>query len=338
MIQTKLIRQLSLLALLLNRKFPVNWQAIRSNIPEYGGKENISEKSFVRKFERDKKDLRDMGIPIETITSVDDFGNEYTGYVLKGDSYSLPELKLTKTERTTLNHAAQAILSLEEFPLRSFALSAQRKLIFDLIPEEEHNEHILFHWSEQKKTVKKYLAKLHDAIFRQKRITIVYYTIARDSTEKRMVDPYGLMFRQGIWYLVGHDHLREEQRVFRVERIKSLLANARKPGSPDYEIPEDFTMKQYMGRESWRLMEGEPVEVKVRFDADISPLILRCYQKKNGVVRDEDGGCTVTFLTTQLDALVRHIIGFKERAEIISPDSARTYIRDILLKMKKVYH
>ena len=123
MAQPKLIRQLSLLVLLLNRKFPVDWQAIRNNIPEYGEKESASEKSLVRKFERDKKDLRDVGIPIETITSVDDFGNEYTGYVLKGDSYYLPELKLTKAERKTLNHAAQAILSLEEFPLRSFAFA-----------------------------------------------------------------------------------------------------------------------------------------------------------------------------------------------------------------------
>jgi hypothetical protein len=40
-------------------------------------------------------------------------------------------------------------------------------------------------------------------------------------------------------------------------------------------------MKKYMGRESWRLADGELIEVTVRFDADISPMILQWYQKKN---------------------------------------------------------
>ena len=197
MARSKLIRQINLLAFFLNRKFPVDWQTLKKNIPEYGDP-GIKNDSLIRKFARDKEDLRKMGIPIETITIVDDFGNRYEGYVLKGESYYLPELKLTKTERNTLSLAVKAILSLKDFPLRSFALSVQRKLVFDLIPEEEQSGHIFFQWSEQKKTVKKYLSKLHEALFNQKQITIDYYTIRRDSREKRRVNPYGLMFREGI--------------------------------------------------------------------------------------------------------------------------------------------
>ena len=94
-------------------------------------------------------------------------------------------------------------------------------------------------------------------------------------------------------------------------------------------------MKQYMGRESWRLIEGKPLEVIVRFDSEISPMVLQWYQKKNKVMKTSDGGCEVTFLTTQMDSLVRHILGFKERAEIISPKSARKYAKNVFFIISK---
>ena len=336
MAKSNLIRQINLLAFLLNRRFPVDWQTLKQNIPEYCDR-NLKDDSLVRKFARDKETLRGMGIPIETITSVDEFGNRYEGYVLKGESYYLPELKLDTAERKVLNRAIQVILSIKDFPLRSFALSAQQKLIFDIIPEDEQCDHILFQWSEQKKSVSEYLSKLNDALFKMKQITINYYTIGRDSKEKRNVNPYGLMFRQGIWYLIGYDHLRKEERIFRIERIQSLTVNTVNPKIPDFKIPKIFSMKKYMGRESWRLSDSEPIELTVKFNAEISPLSLQWYQKRYKVIKNIDGGCEVTFLTTRMDALIRHVLGFKEHVEIISPKSAREYVKNMLNEIKKMY-
>jgi predicted DNA-binding transcriptional regulator YafY len=37
----------------------------------------------------------------------------------------------------------------------------------------------------------------------------------------RHVDPWGILFRRGHWYVVGHDHDRGEQRSFRADRIEA---------------------------------------------------------------------------------------------------------------------
>ena len=72
------------------------------------------------------------------------------------------------------------------------------------------------------------LAKIETAIFRHKTITFEYYTMERDETQARKVDPYHLLYQGGQFYLLGRAHERNAVRVFRLSRIRGKVAYATK--------------------------------------------------------------------------------------------------------------
>jgi proteasome accessory factor BC len=101
------------------------------------------------------------------------------------------------------------------------------------------------------------LAKIETAIFRNKTITFDYYTMARDETGSRRVDPYHLLFQGGQFYLLGHAHERKDIRVFRLSRIRGKVSYATK-AEHDFRRPEDFDPRAYARRADWQL--GERVD------------------------------------------------------------------------------
>jgi proteasome accessory factor C len=98
------------------------------------------------------------------------------------------------------------------------------------------------------------LSKIETAISRRKTIEFTYYTMERDETEKRKVDPYHLVFRGGQFYLIGHSHERDAVRVFRLSRIQGKVGYASK-AEHDFSPPEDFDRRDYGQRADWQLGE-----------------------------------------------------------------------------------
>src|SRR4051794_40073801 len=68
------------------------------------------------------------------------------------------------------------------------------------------------------------LAALQDASASRHRVRIAYYTHGRDEHTTREVDPHRVYADHGQWYVVGFDHLRDEERLFRVDRVLSVEA------------------------------------------------------------------------------------------------------------------
>ena len=83
------------------------------------------------------------------------------------------------------------------------------------------------------------LAKIETAIFRRKTIVFDYYTMERDETGARKVDPYQLLFQGGQFYVVGRSHERDAIRVFRLSRIQGKVGYATK-AEHDFQRPERF--------------------------------------------------------------------------------------------------
>ena len=98
------------------------------------------------------------------------------------------------------------------------------------------------------------LSKIETAISRRKTIEFTYYTIERDSQEKRKVDPYHLVYRGGQFYLIGHSHERDAIRVFRLSRIRGKVSYASK-AEHDFSPPEDFERRDYARKAEWQLGE-----------------------------------------------------------------------------------
>ena len=76
------------------------------------------------------------------------------------------------------------------------------------------------------------------------RLSAVYQSAANGQVTKRQIDPYALVFRAGLWYLVGYCHLRHAPRTFRVDRIQKLTLV-----SKSFEMPEDFDIHRYLENE-----------------------------------------------------------------------------------------
>src|SRR5262245_41723174 len=91
-------RLLNLVALLLEAQEPVSWAEVREHFPEeYGGNKDAAE----RKFERDKAELLDVGIPLRYLQGHGE-DEQKSGYVVDRESYYLPELSLTPEEWAVL--------------------------------------------------------------------------------------------------------------------------------------------------------------------------------------------------------------------------------------------
>jgi proteasome accessory factor C len=87
-----------------------------------------------------------------------------------------------------------------------------------------------------------HLSALQDALERSRRVRMEYFSASRGVLTHREVDPWGLIAALGRWYLVGFDHLASDERMFRVDRIKTIEV-LELPS----EVPADFDPAAYRG-------------------------------------------------------------------------------------------
>ncbi len=119
------------------------------------------------------------------------------------------------------------------------------------------------------------LATVEEALNSRRRLRLRYYTAARDEVTERMVDPYGLVAALGRWYLVAWDHLREDERMFRVDRIQAAEVL-----DEPAEVPEVFEPERYA-----RAFAGHGVK---RVTLEISPEVAAWFADYYPIDEAED--------------------------------------------------
>ncbi len=359
---TKLQRWLDLVAYLSGRRFPVPVEEICASVPAYarGLEGTETEKQSVRRtFERDKDELREMGIPIETVTYTINYGREQsTGYRLARKDFHLPYLKLVAESQggqgrgpaspdvfeVTAQEAGAALLGLKElaavpsFPLAHHARSAFRKLSFDLDPDLIAEAPIFYAEEPEASAARDAVHTLSDAVRRRKAVRFRYRGMTRDTDDERHTHPFGLVFQHGRWYLVAHDVDRDAMRMFRVGRMSELHANKTAPGTPDYEVPSDFELAEYAGRKAWELgidPEG-PLEADVRFRFPRS-----LWAERNGhgelVAEEEDGTQVRRFRVHGRDPFLRWVLSLGGDARVEQPDELRKAFQALAEQVARHY-
>lgn len=208
-------RLLNLVFCLMGSARPVTRADIADRVPGYG--EAPSPAALERMFERDKDELRAMGIPIETVS---DANGEVLGYRIQHDAYALAELSFTAREAAVLALAAGIW---DDAATGREALTALRKVeaAAGIAPSEPPDRILVRHGVHSAA-----LRPLLSAVREQRRIRFAY--CAADGTRsEREVDPWAVVAREGRWYVVGHDHHRDATRAFRVDRIEGTVAIGR---------------------------------------------------------------------------------------------------------------
>ncbi len=344
---TKLQRWLDVIAYLVGRRLPVSVDELMRAVPAYAQRwqsDSATDQQTARRtFERDKDELRRLGIPIRTVKYVVDWGGtEEEGYAIERRDFYLPYLKLVQgavpaSQRASRHRpasveidVADAPLALEAlrrvadvpgFPLLREARSAFRKLAFDIDPRAfSRTDTVLF--AEQPGTAElaDRLRTLSDALLARKHVRFRYHGIYRGAETARTVDGYGLLLQHGHWYFVGHDQDRADTRVFRVGRMEDVVANTKSRNRPDYRIPQEFRLDAYVGRQAWELgaAEEEAIIARVLFPF---PLSLWAERNAHGEldVRREDGATVRTFTVHQVGPFLRWLLSLEGDATLLEP-------------------
>ncbi|MFM8895129.1 MAG: helix-turn-helix transcriptional regulator [Actinomycetales bacterium] len=212
-------RLLDLLLCLVATARPVTRATIREVVPGYG--DAPSDAAFERMFERDKDELRGMGIPIETVT---DAGGDVEGYRASRD-WALTEVRLNPAELAVISVAASVW---DEAILAAPARNALRKLeAVQQDPVRTLPDGVGIRLQAQDAALLPLLAALRET----KMVAFDYRAANGDEVVRRQVDPWGIVARDGHWYLVGHDRDRQDVRVYRLSRIEGTVTVTAQPQS-----------------------------------------------------------------------------------------------------------
>ncbi|GHB06601.1 MULTISPECIES: helix-turn-helix transcriptional regulator [Streptomyces] len=231
-------RLMNLALCLLGTRRPLSKRELRGSIEAY--LEAGSDESFNRMFERDKDDLRELGLVIETVENLD--GD--TGYLARRDSNRLPPITLDAEEAAALGLAAKVW---QQARLAGAASGALQKLRAAGMPEAEDAYEV--HSALEPRI------PVHEAAFeplmlacRDRRpVTFDYRKANAARPEQRQVEPWTLECWRGHWYLAGWDRGRGAERVFRLSRISGRVRS--RAGAFTAEVPDVVTVRETV--ESW---------------------------------------------------------------------------------------
>jgi proteasome accessory factor BC len=320
----KLIRQLSLISYLMAERRPVTALEIRRDVEGYSG---MNEDAFARRFYADRAELESLGIHLTVEKPVDGVA-EQENYSLRPENFHLPPIAFDDRELAALQVALSELDG--EFayaePLR---LALQQLTWGRPSPMEAPEQRTLalgVTGSAGGHELSARLAKVETAIFRQKTITFEYYTMERDATGPRKVDPYHLLFQGGQFYLLGRSHERDALRVFRLSRIQGKVAFATK-AEHDFKRPEGFDPRAYANRAVWQY--GDVVgTARVQVDERIAWQVERHYGRFGTIERLEGGGVVLETAYANERQLASWVLGLREHARVLDPPSLAQVVRD----------
>ena len=179
-------------------------------------------------FERDKEELRSLGIPIE-VGYVDRSFEDEPGYRIERSAFELPDIDLTPEEAAVIGLAARvwqhaglaAATSDALVKLKAAGVTVDRAML-DVVQPQLTAEEPAFE-------------PLWDATRTHTPVRFGYRTSAGTSTATRHLQPWGVVSYRGRWYVVGHDTDRSGPRVFRLSRVQGAVRTDGPAGS--YEVP-----------------------------------------------------------------------------------------------------
>jgi proteasome accessory factor B len=219
MSRQKTERLLSLVVCLLSTRRYLTASQIRNAVPGYPDAFD----AFKRMFERDKDELRELGIPLETGTNPG--SDEEIGYRISPQEYELPEIRLEPDEAAVLGLAARVWRRAE---LAGAAAGGLLKLRAAGIDAEETTQPGI---EPRLRTGEAAFGPLWRAVRDRRPVTFGYQAAGRATPQQRNLEPWGVVNRQGRWYVAGFDRDRGSERVFRLSRIDGPVTFTGPPGS-----------------------------------------------------------------------------------------------------------
>lgn len=294
----KLERLLNLTATLLDTPRPLTAEELRERVPGYPD----SLPSFRRAFERDKEDLREMGIPIR-MEAVEGEERPVDGYLIRDDEYYLRDPGLEPDELAALNLALRAV-KLEGIQ----GVEALWKL-GGAVDVDGPTTEVASLPSDPA------LVPLFGAIVDSRLATFRYR--GTEHTGERTIEPHRLDYRRGHWYVSGLDHESGEPRHFRLDRIDGQVTTGEAGAFARPEVPPAPPAQP------WEFGEGEPVQATLLVDEDQTVWARQHLGDEYVVERRDDGSVVFEVPVTNWPAFRGLVLTFLGHAEVLGPPELR---------------
>lgn len=233
------------LALLATKRY-LKKSEILTNVQGYEGTQEAKE----RMFERDKDDLRSLGIEIE-VGDLDVFFEDEPGYRIPQKSYELNVPNLTSRELALLSIAGSFW---NDSILAPNAQSGIRKLQSLGIPATLDLEFRMKYRFDNPTQLLEQIAK---AILQKSSISFAYDS---SSLKTRHLQPYRIVFWNSFWYLIGMDLDRKALRLFKISRFSGGIEISKKKN--EFEIPADFNVSDHLSTSDASIIHSAKIEVK----------------------------------------------------------------------------
>ena len=226
-------RLLNLVICLLSTRQFLAKEQIRAAVPQYS--DCASDEAFDRMFERDKEEVREMGIPLETGSNSAWFEDE-VGYRVDRAAYALPEVAFEPDELAVLSLASRV------WQQATLAGPASRALLKLKAAGVEPDDAAVAGVEPRVGTSEPAFAGLYAAVRDRRPVSFPYRAGRSGDVVERRLEPWGIVSWHGRWYVVGHDRDRGATRVFRLSRVAGPVQHIGRPG--EVEVPAGVDIRR----------------------------------------------------------------------------------------------
>ena len=299
-------RLINLTLALLSAKRYLRKQEIFSVVEGYSG----SFESMDRMFERDKADLRNLGIEIE-VGEIDPLFEDEPGYRIRESDYYLNLPQLSPSELALIAMASEMWRSEGK---NSEVQSFITKMHSMGIPiDHEVQQPINF----QLRSLPRYFESIQNALTESRILKFQY----RQDPKIRVIEPYRLFVWQGSWYLIGQDVNISEIRTFKLDRIKKLVEIGKEDSQ--FQVPRDFKVIDHLPN------EVEMEKVLIRVNKGEANLI----RSMGIIVNSNEKSDEIEITFNSRSAILKAILWHGSSVEILSPPDLRDEISKNLLEL-----
>ncbi len=274
----------------------------------------------VRTVHRYMNMLDEMGIPVYSERG------PYGGFSLVR-GYRMPPLVFTPQEAVAVYLGTSLVVQMWGEIYRDAAQGALAKLD-NVLPDEQRNEVAWalrtllatgMHRADLDR-IAPHLEKLRRAVRERRRVAMLYRGRSQRQPIERDVDPLALVHRWGWWYAIGHCHLRDEMRSFRVDRIVELALLEQ-----TFQLSQDFDVRDYVADEP----HMQPrIQVRMRFAPQAAPLAWDDRALWEALDEQPDGSVVVDFAVPNLETAARTALASAPHATVLEPEELRILLRE----------
>lgn len=284
----------------------------------------------LRTVYRDVKALQEAGVPVGAEAG--------TGYYLV-EGYHLPPVMFNREEAAALLTGEKLMARLSDQSNKKQFSNAMQKIRAvlrssekDFLESLEENIAVISRRpAPAEEFPNRFLSDIQYALGKHVILSMGYFAMHNEVHSQREVEPIGIIFMNGYWYLIAWCRLRNGYRNFRMDRIKSLAVTESK-----YDRNRHISLKEYL--EKYAEPTAYPHVVKLRFKPEMAKRLgdQRFYY---GLMEEQAvGECVeMSFLTSHLDWFGRWVLTLGKHVEIIGPEELHETMRKLAIEISDHY-